>query len=196
MVRKSFNKHGKRIVSGTYWLYPSIDCTPQPGWSRLLSQRSGGPKLKGSAAYPRGYAERLLKLHRPFMATALNIDRSKKDNLWYSGPAGQTSFFLKKYVNMAAKKMVQSDIRAGNLGVQSCVDRSKVFWYSWTCDEVRTGNVWDVADLVQVHRTLKRLQKDGYFHKWYIIFIIIYTTPMGTSSREITVRWPWDRRES
>ena len=29
--------------------------------------RQGGPKMKASAAYPRGYAKRLFKLHKPFM---------------------------------------------------------------------------------------------------------------------------------
>lgn len=37
----------------------------------VWSPRSGGPRMKASAAYPKGYARRLLQLHKPFMVRAL-----------------------------------------------------------------------------------------------------------------------------
>lgn len=53
----------------------ALYCLFLSGLTRWLGwiPRSGGPLLKSSAAYPRGYAVRLLEMHRPFMALASDI---------------------------------------------------------------------------------------------------------------------------
>ena len=40
--------------------------------------RSGGPKMKQSAAYPTGFAKRLFKLHKPFMVMFSDCSTSRR----------------------------------------------------------------------------------------------------------------------
>mmetsp|Transcript_48572 Transcript_48572/g.77286 ORF Transcript_48572/g.77286 Transcript_48572/m.77286 type:complete len:339 (+) Transcript_48572:60-1076(+) len=76
MVRKGINKQGKRVVTG-------------------------GPKLKESAAYPKGYGARLLDLHKPIMVN---------------------NGFLKGYLHRAVDNMLKDGVRVPANNVWDAAD--------------------------------------------------------------------------
>jgi hypothetical protein len=76
--------------------------------------RQGGPKMKASAAYPRGYAKRVFKLHKPFMVRSWNFQPATH---FYSFAGAQVkkTHFLKNSMEMSVKKIQENPVRVGNL---------------------------------------------------------------------------------
>ena len=126
--------------------------------------RQGGPKMKASAAYPRGYARRLFKLHKPFMVFAwVWFKNISFGNIWISSKVEKNDF-MKNFVQKSVAKIQQSPVRARYL-VQNtlyAISKPPSPWgfHEWSMEAgwpAATSHVFEAPETTRSHLNFHRL---------------------------------------